>query len=80
VDSNSEIQGYNFYPMLHFRRKFSSGVTPVPVNYSLIIFDADNNRPSQGTPEDFSNFTGESGEAGRGNDVSNPLCYESPVP
>jgi len=28
VGSNSEIQGYNFYPMLHFRRKFSSGVTP----------------------------------------------------
>ena len=24
---NSEIQGYNFYPMLHFRRKFSSSVT-----------------------------------------------------
>jgi len=55
-------------------------MTPVPVNYSLIIFDADNNRPSQGTPEDFSNLTGESGEAGGGNDVSNPLCYESPVP
>ena len=28
MDSNSEIQGYNFYPMLHFRRKFSSSVTP----------------------------------------------------
>ena len=27
MGSNSEIQGYNFYPMLHFRRKFSSGVT-----------------------------------------------------
>jgi len=27
VDSNSEIQGYNVYPMLHFCRKFSSGVT-----------------------------------------------------
>ena len=27
MDSNSEIQGYNVYPMLHFRRKFSSGVT-----------------------------------------------------
>ena len=27
MDSNSEIQGYNFYPMLHFRRKFSSSVT-----------------------------------------------------
>ena len=28
MDSNSKIQGYNVYPMLHFRRKFSSGVTP----------------------------------------------------
>jgi len=27
VDSNSEIQGYNVYPILHFHRKFSSGVT-----------------------------------------------------
>ena len=27
MDSNSEIQGYNVYPMLHFCRKFSSGVT-----------------------------------------------------
>ena len=27
MGSNSEIQGYNFYPMLHFRRKFSSSVT-----------------------------------------------------
>jgi len=27
VGSNSEIQGYNLYPMLHFHRKFSSGVT-----------------------------------------------------
>ena len=27
MDSNSEIQGYNVYPMLHFHRKFSSGVT-----------------------------------------------------
>jgi len=27
VDSNSEIQGYNMYPMLHFHRKFSSSVT-----------------------------------------------------
>ena len=24
---NSEIQGYNFYPMLYFCRKFSSSVT-----------------------------------------------------
>ena len=29
MDSNSEIQGYNFYSMLHFHRKFSSSVTPV---------------------------------------------------
>jgi len=29
VDSNSEIQGYNVYPMLHFHRKFSSGITAV---------------------------------------------------
>ena len=29
MDSNSEIQGYNVYPMLHFRRKFSSGITAV---------------------------------------------------
>ena len=27
MDFNSEIQGYNVYPMLHFHRKFSSGVT-----------------------------------------------------
>jgi len=27
VDSNSEIQRYNMYPMLHFHRKFSSGIT-----------------------------------------------------
>jgi len=27
VGSNSEIQGYNFYPMLHFCRKFSNGIT-----------------------------------------------------
>ena len=27
MDSNSEIQGYNVYPMLHFCRKFSSSVT-----------------------------------------------------
>ena len=26
MDSNSEIQGYNVYPMLHFHRKFSSGI------------------------------------------------------
>ena len=28
MNSNSEIQGYNVYPILHFHRKFSSGVTP----------------------------------------------------
>jgi len=27
VDSNSEIQRYKVYPILHFRRKFFSGVT-----------------------------------------------------
>jgi len=27
VNSNNEIQGYKLYPMLHFCRKFSSGVT-----------------------------------------------------
>ena len=27
MNSNNEIQGYKMYPMLHFRRKFSSGVT-----------------------------------------------------
>jgi len=27
VDSNSEIQGYKVYPMLHFHQKFSSSVT-----------------------------------------------------
>ena len=34
MDSNSEIQGYNFYPMLHFCRKFSSGVTTSPYIHS----------------------------------------------
>ena len=28
MNSNNEIQGYKMYPMLHFCRKFSSGVTP----------------------------------------------------
>ena len=28
MNSNNEIQGYKLYPMLHFHRKFSSGVTP----------------------------------------------------
>ena len=27
MGSNSEIQGYNLYPMLHFCRKFSSSIT-----------------------------------------------------
>ena len=31
MGSNSEIQGYNFYPILHFHRKFSSGVTSLQV-------------------------------------------------
>jgi len=26
VDSDSEIQEYNVYPMLYFHRKFSSGI------------------------------------------------------
>ena len=30
MGSNSETQGYNFYPMLLFRRKFSNGITPIP--------------------------------------------------
>ena len=29
MDSNSETQGYNFYPMLLFHRKFSNSVTAV---------------------------------------------------
>jgi len=28
MDSNSEIQGYDVYSMLHFHRKFFSSVTP----------------------------------------------------
>ena len=30
MNSNNEIQGYKMYPMLHFCRKSSSGVTPSP--------------------------------------------------
>ena len=40
MDSNSEIQGYNVYPMLHFHRKFSSGVTARPAKsapWSLLV-------------------------------------------
>ena len=43
MDSNSEIQGYNVYPMLYFRRKFSSGVTmlrPSPACPSLDVLPA----------------------------------------
>ena len=29
MGSNSEIQGYKVYPMLHFYRKFSSSITVV---------------------------------------------------
>ena len=29
MDSNSEIQGYKVYPMLHFHRKFSSSIVLV---------------------------------------------------
>ena len=32
MNSNSEIQGYNVYPMLHFHRKFSSGITACLAN------------------------------------------------
>ena len=35
MDFNSEIQGYNVYPMLHFRRKFSSSVTPSAYHLKL---------------------------------------------
>jgi len=31
VGSNSEIQGYNLYPMLHFCRKFAGSITLGPV-------------------------------------------------
>jgi len=37
VDSNSEIQGYNVYLMLHFHRKFSSGVI-VSAAFSKLTF------------------------------------------
>jgi len=37
VGSNSEIQGYNLYPMLHFHRKFSSGITAVLDNNPLLM-------------------------------------------
>jgi len=38
VNSNNEIQGYKVYPILHFRRKFSSGVTTYPKLSSLPDF------------------------------------------
>jgi len=31
VGSNSDIQGYNVYPMLYFHRKFSSGITALSI-------------------------------------------------
>jgi len=37
VGSNSKIQGYNFYPMLHFRRKFSSSIMPPPTTLSPLL-------------------------------------------
>jgi len=39
VDSNSEIQDYNFYPMLLFHRKFSNSVTPQKNFLQKITFD-----------------------------------------
>jgi len=38
VDFNSKIQGYNVYPMLHFRRKFFSGVTAPFHHCGLAMF------------------------------------------
>ena len=35
MDSNSEIQRYNMYPMLHFHRKFSSSITAQVLNSKL---------------------------------------------
>jgi len=37
VGSNSEIQGYNLYPMLHFCRKFSSGITMGQGNWEDVL-------------------------------------------
>jgi len=39
VGSNSKIQGYNVYPMLHFHRKFFSGIT---VNSHKFSFNSSN--------------------------------------
>jgi len=36
VSSNSKIQRYNVYPMLHFCRKFSSGVTTLSTLYLIL--------------------------------------------
>jgi len=41
VDSNSEIQGYNVYPMLHFCRKFSSGITVLLSDWGSMVLDVD---------------------------------------
>ena len=38
MDSNSEIQGYNVYPMLHFCRKSSSSVTPGSFQEMPLLF------------------------------------------
>ena len=43
MDSCSEIQRYNVYPILHFRRKFSSSVTP----YHVINADGTPNKAGQ---------------------------------
>ena len=39
MGSNSEIQGYNLYPMLHFCRKFSSSVTLSLTNLTIVPVD-----------------------------------------
>ena len=41
MDSNSEIQGYNVYPIVHFHRKFSSGVTMAMNSTSIVDSDTD---------------------------------------
>ena len=51
MDSNSEIQGYNVYPMLHFCRKFSSSVTPynwklTPMTHSKLLTPSISKCPS----------------------------------
>jgi len=40
VNSNNEIQGYKLYPMLHFRRKFSSSITASPRGGHMVLATA----------------------------------------